>query len=309
MHVLGARAGAQRRERRGLARDRDLVDFRLAPIADLADPESAVEAELEAVKIGHAAKTQEHRLAAAHDAGRRAVVGARDLRARRHDLQEMRVRRHRAVRVMTREQLGGLARAGLGGRERDLVLGHAVADRVPPRLHHRRGDLAGVARELQFLVRLDHAQVGDDRRDIGKRLAAGLFVDVGPDQRRHQPSLDRDPARGAERRRQVFAPLVAEAVVPRFDAVDAGVVARAVVIDRRRDQQRRAVAPDEQQRRAAELHVQVVVVAGEIVDRIVVGDQREVDPRVAHALGERVDSAFEHRAWPAGPGVEMQGRL
>ena len=63
-------------------------------------------------------------------------MGFDDVFARGHDLQEMRIRRHFARRVVLRQQLGRLARASLRSCQRDLEFGDTGANRLTTGRHH-----------------------------------------------------------------------------------------------------------------------------------------------------------------------------
>ena len=69
MHTFGGYARPQGFQGGALTCNRDLLDPRLLFIGNVTYPKCAIKSQLEAVKIGHPAKTQKHRLPAAHDAG------------------------------------------------------------------------------------------------------------------------------------------------------------------------------------------------------------------------------------------------
>ena len=195
MHFFGEHAGAQRRQRRRLAVDGDLINLSLRTVRYLVDPESTVEAELELVKIGHPAKTQEHRFSCRHYPVGGTVVGLDDVFAGSHDLQEMGVGRHFAVCIVQSQQLGRLARSRLRGRQRDLVLGDTGADGIAAGVHHRTGDLPRMSCQAQLLGRLDHPHFGNQGSHILEHSGLDQRVDIGTHHRRHLLRLDCDSGR------------------------------------------------------------------------------------------------------------------
>ena len=292
MHAFSGDTGPKRVERGLLAGHGDLVDRRLV-VGGLADPEGAVEAQFEAVEIGHPAEAQEDRFAPPHDPGRGTVMGFHDVPARGHDLQEMGVGRHVGIIVMGRQKLGRLAGARLRGGQRDLVFRHPVADGRAACRHHRARHLARVAGQLQFLRGLDHAHVCKDGGHAGDACAGCQLVHIGAHEGRHVVGLDTDAGGPLQRAGQFRPPLRAHAVVPGGDPVDAGRGQRGIEVDRGGDQQALPLARDHEDGGPPEFHVQVVVIAGQVIDVVVICDEGDIEPRRRHAGAQGLQAGFE----------------
>ena len=233
VHRFGRHARAQGGQSRLLRGHGDVVDGGLV-LGRIADPEGAVEAQLETVEVGHAAKAQEHRFAPAHDPGRGAVVRLGDLGARGHDLQEMRIGGHGGVAVILCQKGGGGACPGPGCRERHLVFRHAIPDRLAPGLHHGVCHLACVAGQLQLLFGLDHPHFGHQRRHITIGFGWHQSVHVIAHHRRHDVRLN--PHAACHQPRQFGAPLRAQPVIPLCDPVHPRGGPGHFDLHRRRDQ-------------------------------------------------------------------------
>jgi hypothetical protein len=242
---------------------------------------------------------QKHRLATLHRPRGGAVVQHGDFPARGHDLQEMCIRRHAGVAVMGLEQFGRLAGACRRCRQRNFAPPHAVADGSTASLHHRHGDLASIAGQLQFSGRFYHSHPGNDWDDIAEARGLDDGAEVIAHDGRHMIGLNRYPARVLQSTGQRGAPLVVQPVVPGSDPVhDSGGLGH-VPLHGGRNQQAGAVCWHDQDGRPAKLHMQIVVVAGVVVDTVVIGDQCSVETRLGQAFAQGSHAVGEHQSGPS----------
>ncbi len=159
MHCFRGHTRAQCIKGCTLTCHRNLIKRDLARVRRLPNPECPVKAQFEAVKIGHATKTQENRFAVLHDPGRGAVMGFGYVFTRGHNLQKMRVRRHIRLGIMCGQQFSRLSCTGLRNGQSDLIFRDPRGNGGAARRHHCIRDLTRVPGHLQFGFGFDHAHV------------------------------------------------------------------------------------------------------------------------------------------------------